>query len=640
MRILSRSATALYFIALGTPMIASAQLTHPADAFQSTQPLGAIYSPGATTFRVFAPTADSLTLNLYDHPTGPNGRQVAMSKDSDGTWHSEVKGDLNGHYYTYLAQGAGPGFGHEVIDPYAESVTAYNGRGLIFHDETPIADRPQFPPSEAMIYELHVRDFTVDPESGVKLKGKFLGLAESGTRWTFDNDTVTGLDHILELGVNTIQLLPPTVFQHDQQSEGYGWGYDSIHFNSPDGWYATHWEDATRVREMKQMIDLLHKKGLRVVMDMVYNHTMEDRFHERVYSFEGLAPGYYYRHRANGHYYDGSGVGNEFRSEAPMARRFILDSVKHWVRDYKIDGFRFDLMGLMDRDTMVEMAKELHAIDPNLLIYGEPWASGETPIEINSKGHQRGQGWSVFNDDFRDGLKGGYDRPSSRGFVQDGSRQNTVRVGLAGSTESFAQDPIESINYVECHDNNTVWDKLMLSDPQASVAEREAMDRMVAAALYTAQGIPFIQAGQEMCRTKGGEDNSYNLPDRVNMIRWEWKKEHPGVYAYYQGMVALRKAHPMFRLGQKGLVDRALRFDPVEPGQLAFTLTDPTGKDQWKRARVLFNSSSKPVQFSLPAGRWQLYADGDQAGLKPMREIEGTNLEVPAHSAWILGEQQ
>jgi pullulanase len=621
-------------------MITSAeipQLSHPADAFCSSLPLGALYRKEATVFRVFGPTAHGMTLNLYDGAEGPHEHSVELSKNVDGTWETEVKGDLTGRCYTYTAQGRGLGFGKEVIDPYAQCVTAYNGRGLIFHDETPIAPRPKFPNADAMIYELHVRDFSIDPESGILTKGKFLGLAESGTKWTFDNFTTTGLDHIVELGVNTVQILPPSVFQHDQRTDVYGWGYDSIHFNSPDGWYATAFSDATRVREMKQMIDAMHKRGLRVTMDMVYNHTMEDIFHDRVYSFEGLVPHYYYRRRPDGSNYDGSGVGNEFRSEAPMARRFILDSVKHWVNEYKIDGFRFDLMGLMDVATMAEMARELRAIDPDLLIYGEPWAAGTTPLEINGKGRQRGKGWSVFNDDFRDALKGGWDRPDATGFIQTGSRADTVRVGLAGSTASFAQDPVESINYVECHDNHTLWDRLTLSAPQASVAEREAMDKLCATALYTAQGIPFIQAGQELCRTKGGEDNSYNLPDKVNMIRWEWKLAHASVYAYYRGLIALRKCHPMFRLGQKSLVEQALRFDTVGPG-VAFTLQDPTGQDPWKRARVLFNPTAAPLTFDLPDGNWELFANGDTAGITSLGAKPAGPIDVPPHCAFVLGE--
>ncbi|CAN0458606.1 unnamed protein product, partial [Phaeothamnion confervicola] len=237
-------------------------------------------------------------------------------------------------FYTFTASGEGRGFGHEVIDPYARAITNFAGRGIVCHDETPVSPRPTFPRSEAVIYEMHLRDYTIDPDSGIAHKGKFLGLTERGTR--SKEGLATGIDHLLELGVNTVQILPLTSFQLEGKEGQYGWGYDSIHFNSPDGWYSTRRDDLTRVKEMKEMISALHDAGIRVVMDMVYNHTMEDIFCGRLYSFDALVPGYYYRLQPDGRYYNGSGVGNEFRSEATMARRFIIDSLKFWVEEYKV----------------------------------------------------------------------------------------------------------------------------------------------------------------------------------------------------------------------------------------------------------------------------------------------------------------
>ncbi|MBM3465052.1 MAG: hypothetical protein FJX76_23375, partial [Armatimonadetes bacterium] len=433
------------------------QLPHPADPIVCDQPLGALFTPDATTFRVWAPTADKLTLRLYEAPEGGNPRLIEMKKHPrDGSWEAVVPGACKGMYYTYSAAGSDPGFNPsiEIVDPYARAVTAFDGRAIVVDDHTPVAPRPQFPAQDAIIYEMHIRDFTIDPDSSVQQRGKYSGVAESGRTLFGRPDIPTGLDHLTELGVNAVQIMPFTEFASDEKADRYGWGYDAIHYNTPDGWYASDRTNDSRVRESKQMIDALHRRGIRVIMDAVYNHTVED-IKKRAYSFEALVPGYYYRRHLDGSYWNGSACGNEVRSEAPMARRFIKDSVKQWVTDYQVDGFRFDLMGLIDLQTMKELTRELHAIDPNLLIYGEPWAAGDTPIDVTNKGKQRGLGFSVFNDHFRDALKGSVFDARDRGFVQDGSHRDEVRRGIQGSINDFADAPTESLNYVECHDNHT-----------------------------------------------------------------------------------------------------------------------------------------------------------------------------------------
>jgi pullulanase len=397
---------------------------HPADEIISTQLLGALHTRKMTTFRVWAPTADLVRLHLYAAPAGGVPRIVALEKNDDGSWETEITGDQAGVYYTFSASGKDPRFNpaRELIDPYARAVTAHDGRGIVVDDETPVADRPSFPIADAIIYEMHVRDFTIDPDSGIQRRGKYLGLTEAGTYLTNRADICTGLDHLIELGVNVVQLMPIGEFHSDESGDEYGWGYDNVHFNSPDGWYATERFDGRRVREVRQMIDLLHQRGIRVVLDVVYNHTFEAIDRQRVFSFEGLVPGYYYRLRNDGSYWNGSGVGNEFRTEAPMARRFILDSVRYWVTEYKVDGFRFDLMGLIDDKTLDLIVRELRAIDPHLLIYGEPWAGGSSPIELTHKGKQRERGWAVFNDHFRDALKGNVFSARESGFIQAGHK--------------------------------------------------------------------------------------------------------------------------------------------------------------------------------------------------------------------------
>ncbi|MFN0085415.1 MAG: type I pullulanase [Blastocatellia bacterium] len=631
------------------------QLSHPADGVVSTQPLGARYSPDQTTFRVWAPTASRVTLNLYESPVGGPARPMRMRRHRDGTWDAVLLGDWVGHYYTYQVAGHDPRFDprRELIDPYARAVTAHDGRGIVVWDETPVADRPSFPTSEAVIYELHLRDFSIDPDSGIQRRGKYLGLTETGTYLTGRADISTGLDHLIELGINVVQLLPICEFHNDEAHDRYGWGYDTVHFNSPDGWYATERFDARRVSEVKRMIDALHQHGLRVTMDVVFNHTFESITKHRIYSFEGLVPGYYYRLKHDGSYWDGSGTGNEFRSEAPMARRFILDTLKYWVNEYRVDGFRFDLLGLTDRETVLEIVRELRAIDPNLLLYGEPWAGGQTPNSITGKGAQRSAGWAVFNDHFRDALKGNVFDPRATGFLQSGFYLEGVKMGIRGGIDDFADAPTESINYIECHDNHTLWDRLLISTADnASITEKDqrAIDKLAAAVLLTSQGVPFIHAGQEFLRSKGGDHNSYDKPDAVNMIRWRMKAKHFDVYEYYRGLIALRMAHPLFRLETAVEVRSALVFldellgkteSPVPPGCLGYLLEDVMGRDEWSRALVLVNTQGRAEEFRIPTGKWQVYANGREVRLTPLGRSPGlgeSQATVSARSVMILGE--
>ncbi len=622
------------------------QLTHPADAFYSDLPLGAIYAVEATTFRVFAPTASRLELRLYERPAGGIARVYSMKRNPDGTWEAIVKGDCAELYYTYVASGDDPGFDpeRELIDPYAKAVTAYNGRAIVVTDRTEVADRPQFPIERAVIYELHIRDYTIDPDSGVQRRGKYLGFTEAGTHLYGREDISTGLDHLTDLGVNVVQVMPVMEFMSDEAHDQYGWGYDSVHFNTPDGWYATERHTTARVKELKLMIDALHKRGIRVVLDAVYNHTMETQ-RQRVLSFEGLVPGYYYRRRPDGSFYNGSGVGNEFRSEAPMARRFILDSVKMWVEEYKVDGFRFDLMGLMDLETMEQIVRELRAIDPKLLIYGEPWAAGETPIQVTSKGRQKG--FAVFNDNFRDALKGSVFEPKEQGFVQSGKHADAVKKGVMGSIDDFTNSPLETINYVECHDNHTFRDRLYTStfyESSVTDADRRAMNRLGAAVIFTSQGIPFFQCGQEFLRSKGGDENSYNKTDSVNAVRWVEKAANYDIYSYYRGLIALRKAHPLFSYSSAQAVRKAVKFLDTAPKCVAFTVEDVEGQDGWKRALVVYNAAAQTVRLKIPEGEWRLYVDGLRAGVLEIErsrvKLEDEVLEVPGRSAVVLGERR
>lgn len=628
---------------------------HPADSIICTQPLGSLYSPEHTTFRVWAPTANQITLHLYPAPTGDEVGNIKLKKSDDGSWETKVPGDLNGTYYTYTAEGDDPRFNaeRELLDPYAQAVTAHNGRSIVVHDTTPVAERPTFSMNDAVIYELHVRDFTLDPDSGIQRRGKCLGFTEAGTYLTHRIDIRTGLDHLTELGVNVAQIMPISEFHTDTAEDLYGWGYDVVHHFSPAGWYATERYDARRVSEVKRMIDALHKRGIRVTLDVVLNHTFELINKNLVFSFEGLVPGYYYRLRPDGSYWDGSGCGNEFRSEAPMARRYLVDCCKHWVTEYKVDGFRIDLLGLLDQETMLLLVDELRAIDPHLLIYGEPWGGGTSPIELTTKGKQWGRGWAVFNDEFRDALKGNVFDARAMGFIQCGNNINAVKTGILGSVDSFAASPLETINYLECHDNHTLWDRILIStihDASITDGDRRAIAKLAAVVLFTSEGIPFLQSGQEFLRTKGGEHNSYNRPDAVNLIRWRQKADNYDVFAYYRGLIALFHKHRLFRYRTATRASKAVKFLddqlglPVPPGCIGYQIEDVGGGDEWRRALILLNPTGKRAEFRIPPSIWKIYGDGREVGTNPIAHsiscFQDDRALVAPRSALILGERR
>jgi len=612
--------------------------------------MGAVYSPEETVFRVFAPTATSVKLSLYDVPEGGEPDVKEMTYADKGVWELTVAGDLNGKYYTLRADGPDPRFAdvkRDVIDPYSRCNTAHDGRGMVIKDETPIEPAPVFDRSEVIIYELHIRDFTIASNSGITNKGMYLGLTEAGTTMPEHPEIVTGIDHLEELGVNTVQIMPIQDFENDESSEGYNWGYMPVHFNSPDGWFATKTGDATRVKEFKLLVDALHKKGMKVIMDVVYNHTAESR-PQKIYSFEGLVPGYYYRLREDGSYYNGSGTGNETRSEAPMMRKFIVESCKYWVEEYDVDGFRFDLMGLHDLETMVEIVETCRAIKPDIVIHGEPWTGGETPIMPTGKGAQKGKGFAVFGDHFRDAIKGGvFDE--SKGYVQAGISIDKIKRGIAGSIDDFTDSPLEALNYVASHDNHTFWDRLIVTtrnDAMVEDIDRKRMDNLGAVLVFTSQGIPFMHSGQEMLRTKRGNSNSYNQPDAVNMINWDLKRTNMDIFEYYKGLIALRKAHPMFKMATRQDVKANLKFFDSDlgigvPGRcVAYKLTKGNSGDSWNEVLVMFNANPNAVTFTIPDGDWTVVVDGDQAGTEPVTtgesSVSGDKVEVAGVSAKVM----
>lgn len=618
-------------------------MDHP--SYISDANLGYNYTPEGTVFRLFAPSATKVDLLIYAEPEGGVPQRYSLDKQSHGIWETRVNADLLHTYYTYTVDGNDELFHpeNELIDPYSLCNTAHDGRGMIIDDRTPVADRPMFPPQDAVIYEVHVRDFSIDFDSGIDQKGTYLGMTEQGTTYKDRGEVATGLDHMLEMGINTIQLLPIQDFDNNEASEEYNWGYMPVHFNSPDGWYATERLNAKRVEEFKKLVDTMHKHGIRVIMDVVYNHTAESN-KLRQFSFNGIVPNYYYRLTDAGTMWNGSGTGNEFRSEAPMARKFILDSVKYWVNEYKVDGFRFDLMGLIDLETMVQITEQLHEIDPNILVYGEPWAAGGTPIEVTEKGSQRGRGFGVFNDHFRNALKSSPFGIEAT-FLVDGERIPEVKEGIRGSIYDFAHSPLEVINYVECHDNHTFWDQLHVLTqhrPDLKVTEDDLirMNKLGTAIIFTSQGMPFIQMGQEMLRTKYMVENSYNAPDSINQIEWDRKIKYADVVEYYQGLIQMRKDHPMFRLTTREAIEENLAFFDDDLGLdvphkcIAFELTHDD--DPWGTAIVLLNPNPVDVTFPLPGGEWTMVVNDQQAGIEPLASGISGEAKVAPRSAMVL----
>ncbi|MCP4247150.1 MAG: type I pullulanase [bacterium] len=617
-------------------------LVKPGRFDDPTAVLGAHYDKEATEFRVFSPVADAVEVILADVPTGKSIRQAAaMTVNENGVWSARVPGDWNGSFYAYRLRGPGLDPEREVTDIYARCTTGRRARALIVDPAE--TNPPGFDPGgyvslespvDAVIYEMHVRDFTIADNSGVQHKGKFLGLTEPGTHLPGDPSIKTGLDHLVELGVTHVQIMPIQDFDNDEApGDSYNWGYMPVFFNSPDGWYATVPVGPERISEFKRVVQALHDRGIGMIMDVVYNHTAKWA------SFESLVPGYYFRRRPDGSFWNGSGCGNELASEHPMARKYMIDSVKYWVTEYGIDGFRFDLMGLHDLETMTRIRDELRKINPSILVYGEPWTGGASGLKrITNQQRVAGTGLAAFNDHLRDAIKGDRDG-GGPGFIQVGDRVEALRQGIRAAIDDWADQPTECISYCACHDNLTTWDKLLQSVPDAPLELKKRMQRFAGLLVLTSQGIAFIHGGQELCRSKGGSHNSYNLPDSVNRIDWSLKKKHRDVFDYYQGLIALRKAHPAFRLRTAKQIRSRLKFLTEVPTArcVAYTIdgTDLPGEAH-AVTLVLLNGGATDQTFDLPAGTWHLLADSNRAGTESLGEVQN-EARVAAHSGMVLG---
>lgn len=624
--------------------------------------LGLTYSPEQSIFRLWAPTASTVKLHFYEQALeGTPSKTTRMESSENGTWLATFDEDLQGMYYTFQTKINGE-WQLEVPGPYAKAVGTNGLRAQVIDLSTTNPEgwettlRPRLKtPNDIIIYELHVRDLSMHPNSGIQHKGKYLGLTELNT--VSPEGALTGLSHIKDLGATHVHLLPSFDYLSVDESKlndpQFNWGYDPQNYNVPEGSYATNPEDgAVRVREFKQMVQALHANGLRVIMDVVYNHTGDTE----TSVFNQVVPAYYYRHNKDGSFSNASGCGNETASERAMMRKFIVESVTYWAEEYKVDGFRFDLMGIHDIETMNQVSQALKAIDPSIFVYGEGWTAGDSPLPEEDraiKAHTfRLEGVAAFSDDIRDGLKGSVFEHEQKGFVSgEPGREEDVKFGIVASTDHpqvdihrvsyadgpWAKEPSQTISYVSCHDNHTLWDRLAISNKEDSEEERIKMHMLALTSILTSQGISFLHAGVEMLRTKGGEENSYKSPDGVNQLDWSRKAEYHKVYEYTRLLIALRKIHPAFRMPTTEMIKNHLEFIPQEEeGLIVYSIKDHANLDEWKNILVVLNGNGDAQKVKIPAGTWTIAVNEGEVDETGLGTASGSNLTISGRNAMIL----
>ena len=588
--------------------------------------LGYEYRPQSTTFRTWSPVADSVELLLYasEQAAEPQAA-LPLARVERGLWEATADGDLHGQLYRLRFNSYGKP--REVPDIHTFAATADSGFSVVVDldrlrpDGWGIVEPPKpANPTDEIIYEVHVRDFTIADESCPEnLRGTYLGLIHENP--ATDGQVSSGVSHLQDLGVTAVHLLP---IQDFTAAVGeYNWGYWTALFNVPEGNYSTHPRDPTRaIVELRQSIDGLHRRGIRVILDVVYNHTSSSFEHS---PFDQTVPYYYFRTTPDGRLLNDAGVGNSVADERPMVRKYILDSLKFWVREYRVDGFRFDLLGTHRPETVRAICHELLAIRPDLTLYGEPWTGGgETHFP---KGAQRGLRMAVFNDHLRGAIRGDLDGTATGFATGPGGDPAAVARGVAGAIDDFADEPIESVAYVSAHDNLTLWDKLVLANPEADDAQLRAMQKLATGIVLTSQGIAFLHGGCDFARTKGGNHNSYNAGDAVNRFDWRRKAEYRDVFDYVRGLIALRRANGAFRLADDAEVRARLKVLPQASPVLAFTLDGDA--DPWRQTLVAYNGEPGPQPVQLPPGQWAVVVDAERAGVQEIRRVSGRVLLRP-----------
>lgn len=623
-----------------------------------------VYTPEQSIFTVWAPSAGRVCLNLYSSGQGgEREEQIEMNKSDDGTWRINVDRDLKGKFYTFQIEKDGKWL-DETPGIWAKAVGINGNRGAVidWNETNPECWEADKAPelklySDAILYELHHRDFSIAPNSGVKNKGKFLALTETGTKTP--EGEASGIDHLKELGVTHIHILPSfdfaTVDETKLEENDYNWGYDPKNYNVPDGSYSTDPANpVVRIREFKEMVKSLHENGFRIVLDVVYNHTASTDHS----NFDLTVPGYFYRQNPDGSYSNGSGCGNETASEREMVRHYIIESVKFWAKEYHIDGFRFDLMGIHDIETMNRLREELMKIDPTIIIYGEGWLAGDSPLPPEQRAVKDNvgqmEGIAVFCDDFRDGLRGSTFDEQSAGYASGNINGNyeSVKFGIVGGTEHpqvnydgllyssgpYAGAPSQVVNFVACHDGYTLVDKLKLSVQGEHAAEELVpIDKLVHTVLLTSQGIPFIRGGEEIMQDKQGVANSFNSPDSINQIDWSFKSKNRDIFDYIKGLIALRKAHPAFRIPTVEGLQQWLHFlDTGDSGVIAYTLGEYANGDEWKEILVAYNGNRTQADIHIPEQEWTVVCRDGQINPDGLDRTAGGDISMAPSSALIL----
>lgn len=624
--------------------------THSAVA----QTLGGVeYSPKATTFHITtSPDVKKVNVLLSDTDSDSPTEQLTkqMKRVGAGKWELTVKSDLKGKYYLFSVYNSAQPDNTPGIFAKAVGVNGKRGAIVDLRDTDPegwAGDvRPAISnPCDLVIYEMHHRDFSVDLSSGLKYKGKYLALTEP-----------KAIEHLQRLGVNAVHILPSFDYASVDESKPdvpqYNWGYDPLNYNVPEGSYST---DAatptTRIREFKQMVQALHRAGIRVILDVVYNHT----FDINGSNFQKTYPDYFYRKTAEGKYSDGSGCGNETASEKPLMREFMKESVEYWIKEYHIDGFRFDLMGVHDIETMNEIRAMVDQIDPSIYIYGEGWSAGscaypQEKLAMKANAKQL-NGIGAFCDDMRDALRGPFSDDHKGGFlIGEPDQEESIKFGIVGaiahpqidmtkvnySREAWTNEPSQMVAYVSCHDDMCLTDRLRATVPYITDDELIRLDLLAQTAVLTSQGVPFILSGEEMLRDKKSVHNSFRSPDSINRLDWNNLKRYPQVFDYYAGLIALRKAHPAFRMGKAEEVRKHLEFVDAPNGVVAFRLKDNAGGDAWRNIYVVLNSQKTPQNVKVAEGSYTTVVANGKVNADGLGLISGTTLTVAPQSALIV----
>ncbi len=619
--------------------------------------LGATWSKDATAFRVWAPTAEAAYVNLYESGTDKSDAPyevLEMEPDANGTWVAQKSGDLNGVYYTYSVEI--DGVKAEACDPYARTTGVNGKRAMVIdldstdpegweNDKNPHAGESI---NDAVLYEVQMRDFSTSKESGIENVGKYLSFTEKGT--TTSSGIATGVDHLVDLGVTHVHLMPFYDFGSVNETYTfenlYNWGYDPVNFNVPEGSYSTDpYNGEVRVNEVKQMVAALHESGISVVMDVVYNHV----YSANDFCINKLVPGYFSRINVDGSYSNGSGCGNDTATERSMVKKYIVDSVNYWADEYHIDGFRFDLVGLIDTETVNEIVATVHETHPDVIFYGEGWTLDTNLTKVGydlatQPNSAKTPEFAYFNDTIRDGLKGNVFNTGEVGYVSGAENQESTMIDSFMGNVSWCGSPSQTVNYVACHDNLTLYDRIRVSRTDASEEDLIRMNNLAASVYMLSEGVPFIMAGEEMLRSKPNGDgtfnsNSYASGDEINSIRYE-SLDDPAtmqVYEYYKGLIAFRKAHAALRLTTAE--DVAAAVTPVEgldKNVVGFDILGDAGGDAADELFIVYNANNEETEVALPDGTWNVYINGEKAGTEVIETISSGTVTVAPISAMVL----